>query len=157
MIHDQSRRQLFQQWLKPGRRNEFAAISARLVEFFTQRARAAQVDEKESFERRRMFHLIGLDQDSGVDEFERLWHPQLQPDLLKRSAIILQYFTFFSAAFLIQGRFPLQAMKIIPPDFCWFFSCCPPLPCWRHAGEGGCPSLLPANIARNVTGNAINQ
>jgi len=72
MIHDQSRRVLFRKWLDPGQRNEFTAISARLVEFFTERAREAQASEKEALERRRMFHLIGLDQDRGLEEFERL-------------------------------------------------------------------------------------
>jgi tetratricopeptide (TPR) repeat protein len=72
MMHDQARRQLFQQWLEPDRREQLAVISGRLVEFFTEEAREGQADEKDSFERRTMFHLIGYDQDRGVDEFERL-------------------------------------------------------------------------------------
>jgi tetratricopeptide (TPR) repeat protein len=73
MMHDQSRRYLFQQWLLPESGHEFAAISGRLADFFrTKAGEAILPNEKESLERRRMFHLIGFDQDSGVAEFERL-------------------------------------------------------------------------------------
>jgi tetratricopeptide (TPR) repeat protein len=73
MMHDQSRTYLFRQWLDPERQTEFAAISGRLAEFFkTKGDQALLPNDKESFQRRRMFHLIGFDQDSGVAEFERL-------------------------------------------------------------------------------------
>lgn len=78
MIHDQSRRVLFRKWLEPERREEFTAISARLVELFTERAREAPANEKEAFERRRMFHLIGLNQNRGLDEFEELCRQRRQ-------------------------------------------------------------------------------
>lgn len=70
-MHDRSRKYLFQKWLEPEQQTEFAAISARLAEFFSKQEGAASVTQ-ESFPRRRMFHLIGADQDRGIDEFENL-------------------------------------------------------------------------------------
>jgi tetratricopeptide (TPR) repeat protein len=72
IMHDQSRRYLFRQWLEPERQTEFVAVSGRLAEFFMRKAEEAETNERESFQRRRMFHLIGFDQNRGVDHFEQL-------------------------------------------------------------------------------------
>jgi tetratricopeptide (TPR) repeat protein len=73
MMHDQSRRPLFRRWLESERRDEFAAISRRLFDYFEERADLAVLPSgKDVLQRRRMFHLIGFDQDRGVAEFERL-------------------------------------------------------------------------------------
>lgn len=69
-MHDRSRKYLFQKWLEPERQEEFTTISHRLVHFFE--GQAASGPAGEGFSRRRMFHLIGAEQDRGFEEFDRL-------------------------------------------------------------------------------------
>jgi tetratricopeptide (TPR) repeat protein len=72
MMHDQSRKYLFAQWLEPKRQTELAEISGRLADFFQKGIDGAEGSTRESYQRRRMYHLIGFDQDKGLDDFERL-------------------------------------------------------------------------------------
>lgn len=71
-IHDEARRNLFAQWFKPENIAEFAAASARLVAYFDQFSVNVQGQSQENVRRRRMFHLIGVEQSKGFAEFEQL-------------------------------------------------------------------------------------
>jgi tetratricopeptide (TPR) repeat protein len=69
-MHDEARRYLFTQWFRPEVAGDFAAASSRLVAYFEQ-ATAATDQALEIVHRRRMFHLLGIDQAKGFAEFER--------------------------------------------------------------------------------------
>jgi tetratricopeptide (TPR) repeat protein len=71
-VHEAVRRHFFSQWFKPQVREEFATASARLAEYFQRQAELARGDLAETARRRRMFHLIGADQEAGFQEFEQL-------------------------------------------------------------------------------------
>lgn len=71
-VHDAVRRHFFAQWFKPPVREEFAAASARLADYFGQQAEVSRGELAETARRRRMYHLIGADQEAGFQEFERL-------------------------------------------------------------------------------------
>ncbi len=68
-LHDDVRRHFFSQWLGPQRAAEFTAGSARLAAFFKAQIEHSQGERAEVARRRRMFHLIGADQDAGFQEF----------------------------------------------------------------------------------------
>ena len=79
VMHDESRRHLFQRWLDPESGPEFEAASQRLVNYFDgQLAQfrhegvAEKSDAGGNVRRHRMFHLIGASQPDGISEFERL-------------------------------------------------------------------------------------
>jgi tetratricopeptide (TPR) repeat protein len=79
VMHEESRRHLFERWLDPERASEFAAASRRMVDYFdTQLAQfrneriAEKSDAGENVGRNRMFHLIGASRPDGMAEFERL-------------------------------------------------------------------------------------
>ena len=68
-LHDRARGYLFRLWLTGEKIDEFRRISRRLVEHFSAPNESADAERSG---RRRMFHLIGCDQDRGFEEFERL-------------------------------------------------------------------------------------
>lgn len=72
VMHDEARRYLFSQWLRPENAAEFASASARLAEYFDQEGHKSSGEALEITQRRRMFHLLGIDQHQGFAEFERL-------------------------------------------------------------------------------------
>jgi tetratricopeptide (TPR) repeat protein len=72
-IHDEARRYLFGQWLKPEQGVEFVAVSRRLTDHFGNFARATKGVLKKYMETDEMFHLLGVDQTTGFARFERLW------------------------------------------------------------------------------------
>ncbi len=76
-MHEDVRRYLFAQWIGPPTNAEFTDASARLVGYFEQRAQQVEGAQRETIQVRRMFHLIGADQDRGFAEFERLIHQKL--------------------------------------------------------------------------------
>lgn len=66
-MHERWRKPLWQWWLDPAQRNEFAAINEACVKWFAAPAAATGEDP---VARRRMFHLIGWRQDDGMQMFE---------------------------------------------------------------------------------------
>jgi len=72
-LHDGVRRHLFSQWFKPQAREEFVTASSCLADFFQRQAEVSQGEAAETARRRRMFHLVGADQEAGFQEFERLF------------------------------------------------------------------------------------
>jgi tetratricopeptide (TPR) repeat protein len=66
------RQHFFSQWLKPPFAEEFAAASGRLADFFKLRIERSRGGAAETARRRRMFHLIGANKESGFREFELL-------------------------------------------------------------------------------------
>jgi tetratricopeptide (TPR) repeat protein len=73
VLSDQVRRYLFLQWLTPQHVQNFQQASARLAAFFEPQSVQSQGELAEIAIKRRMFHLVGADQESGFGEFERLF------------------------------------------------------------------------------------
>ena len=72
-LHDEGRRQLFQQWIGPPTDPAFTEASQRLADHFTSAAIAQTgVSAKDILTTARMFHLLGADQIAGFEEFQRL-------------------------------------------------------------------------------------
>ncbi|MET4388807.1 tetratricopeptide (TPR) repeat protein [Bradyrhizobium sp. F1.4.3] len=69
VLHDVARQELFSQWLSPEHRPEFAAASARLVEFYKPDENDNPVDAATK-QISRLFHLLGADPDAGLWEFQ---------------------------------------------------------------------------------------
>lgn len=72
VMHDESHRYLFSQWLEPQNASEFKSTNKRLVEFFEQLITNSEGNEAETLQRRSMFHLLGYHREQGFAEFERL-------------------------------------------------------------------------------------
>jgi len=68
-LHDGVRRHFFSQWLEPQFNHEFANASGRLAAFFKGRIERSQGEAAETARRRHMFHLFGVDQEAGFQEF----------------------------------------------------------------------------------------
>jgi tetratricopeptide (TPR) repeat protein len=69
-VHERWRAELWRWWLAPEQRTRFAALSERLVSWFT---RPADPSGEDPWARRRMFHLLGCRHDEGMAEFDRLF------------------------------------------------------------------------------------
>ncbi|ODV09743.1 MAG: hypothetical protein ABT20_09950 [Rubrivivax sp. SCN 70-15] len=69
-VHERWRTPLWRWWLQEAQRDEFTALSERLVAWFTLPANATGEDPAA---RRRMFHLIGCRRDEGRQAFEALF------------------------------------------------------------------------------------
>jgi tetratricopeptide (TPR) repeat protein len=69
-VHERWRAPLWRWWLQQAQRDEFTALSERLVAWFTLPANATGEDPAA---RRRMFHLIGCRRDEGLQAFETLF------------------------------------------------------------------------------------
>ncbi|HVR40195.1 MAG TPA: hypothetical protein VMU84_13960 [Thermoanaerobaculia bacterium] len=70
-LHDRAREQLFAGWLVPERIDELRTISARLTFYLGALTGSAAGAEREKLVRRHLFHLIAVDQDAGIDAFEK--------------------------------------------------------------------------------------
>lgn len=68
-LHDGIRRHFFSQWLEPQFTQDFANASQRLATFFKARMERSRGEAAETARRRHMFHLFGVDQDAGFQEF----------------------------------------------------------------------------------------
>jgi tetratricopeptide (TPR) repeat protein len=74
-LHDQARRFLFDQWLKENS-SEFKMVSERLVKHF-EKSGAVQNSYDYAYARRqRMFHMVGHDQSTGIEEFEKIFRDE---------------------------------------------------------------------------------
>jgi tetratricopeptide (TPR) repeat protein len=71
-FNDGVRKHFFSQWLKPQFAEEFADASGRLVTFFGLEMERSGGEPAETARRRRMFHMLGVDKESGFREFELL-------------------------------------------------------------------------------------
>jgi tetratricopeptide (TPR) repeat protein len=71
-VHDKWRHEIFPTWLSADNREEFHGASRRLADFFQSQIDATDGEVRETAFRRRMYHLLGADQVSGLEEFERL-------------------------------------------------------------------------------------
>lgn len=69
-LHDRAREELFALWLAPEKRELLREISARLIAYLDPLVQAAAGAEQEKLIRRRLFHLIAVDQDAGIAAFE---------------------------------------------------------------------------------------
>lgn len=69
-LHDRAREQLFAGWLAAERIAELREISRRLVVHFDALINFAVGAEREKLLRRRLFHLVAVNQDAGIDAFE---------------------------------------------------------------------------------------
>jgi len=67
-----ARAELFRDWLRPERRDEFHQASARLVASLDNGVSATSSAESEAQQHSRMFHMLGADEERGVTEFEHL-------------------------------------------------------------------------------------
>lgn len=72
-IHDEARRYLFTEWLKPERRVDFITLSQRLTDYFRTLASSTTGVLKKYMEADEMFHLLAVDQEKGFTQFQRLW------------------------------------------------------------------------------------
>jgi len=70
-LHDRAREELFAGWLAPAKLELLREISTRLIAYLDPLVKAAAGAEQEKLIRRRMFHLIAVDQDAGIDAFEQ--------------------------------------------------------------------------------------
>jgi tetratricopeptide (TPR) repeat protein len=68
-LHDRAREQLFSGWFAPERIGELREISRRLVDHIGALADAAVGAEREKLARRRIFHLVAVAQDAGINAF----------------------------------------------------------------------------------------
>jgi tetratricopeptide (TPR) repeat protein len=100
-LHDEPRRYLFQKWLKEHRR-EFILVNATLVKFFRDVQAPDNPYAREFAARKLMFHLLGSNLDSGLQEFESLSiEARAKGRLTECEALITlcrEYETIFSAA-----------------------------------------------------------
>jgi tetratricopeptide (TPR) repeat protein len=71
-IHDQSRRKMLDEWLRPDNWRDFSEASARLVSYFNDIVECAIGPERETALRQRMYHLVGAQPEAGFAEFESL-------------------------------------------------------------------------------------
>lgn len=72
-LHDIVRSQLFERWLQPVRRDEFAMASLRLAEHYEAARRGGGKPEAEANEPVVMFHRLGADLEAGFREFQALY------------------------------------------------------------------------------------
>lgn len=71
-LHDRVRQHLFGMWIGSAEQGrEFREVSARLVSWFAEQlALEIPANEKETLKRRRIFHLLAIDQNAGIANFE---------------------------------------------------------------------------------------
>jgi|GEM_PF-2290653 len=67
-MHDSARRHLFNEWFQPEYLAEFRAASERLKNFLAGRLREVGRDDAWSAQRAYIYHLIGSDEDRGIEE-----------------------------------------------------------------------------------------
>ena len=77
-LHDRVRQHLFGVWLGSAEHGrEFREVSARLVASMNEQLAVDRPEsEKETLRRRRIFHLLAVDQNAGIAEFEREFETQ---------------------------------------------------------------------------------
>src|SRR5262249_24551895 len=94
-MHQPVRRHFFSQWLQPQFAAEFAGASGRLAAFFKAREEHSQGEQAETARRQRMFHLLGVDQESGFREFElllrRARHERLYSECSQLVRLVAEY------------------------------------------------------------------
>ena len=74
-LHDVTRAELFGDWLKPDRGQQFREANARLVAHYDGLVVAVSGTAREVLALQRMFHLLGADQEAGFRQFESLVLP----------------------------------------------------------------------------------
>jgi len=85
-LHDRAREELFAGWLAPAKLELLREISTRLIAYLDPLVKAAGGAEQEKLIRRRLFHLIAVDQDAGIDAFEEAFEESLLFRIVTRGA-----------------------------------------------------------------------
>ncbi|WP_418317184.1 hypothetical protein [Piscinibacter sakaiensis] len=105
-VHERWRKPLWRWWLADAQREQFSAVSERLVEWFTVPADPSGEDPAA---RRRMFHLIGCRRADGLAAFEQLFRTARHRRRLSECCLLLslvhEYDPLLSAAELAMLRY----------------------------------------------------
>lgn len=95
-LHDVARQQLFGQWLLPERREEFAAASARLVDFYREKDDDTPV-EATAKRTSRLFHLLGAEPVEGFRQFQIAYQTLRDQDQFSRCEALLRLLQEYEA------------------------------------------------------------
>jgi tetratricopeptide (TPR) repeat protein len=87
-IHDQTRRFLFERWLKHDD-DEFREANAKLVDYFGHTVRVQNSYDIAYARRQRMFHTIGHNQATGIREFEAMFREERRKGRLSECETLL--------------------------------------------------------------------
>lgn len=72
-IHDTARKYLFNSWFQSDQLPAFAAANGRLVRYFDKQIEQSSGYDQAVAQRARMFHLIGAEQEAGIQDFVHLF------------------------------------------------------------------------------------
>lgn len=100
-VHERWREPLWRWWLADAQRARFAALSERLVLWFTQ---PASLTGEDPAARRRMFHLLGCRHDEGMAEFDRLFRTARHRRRFSECSLLLRLVAEYSVLLSAEER-----------------------------------------------------